>query len=113
MGYDSEKDKTLEELRKELDEFFLKSVDHPGPRQRVRFYGGPQPELTPAQKEENRLALARTALLAAAENARRAQMTREERDAEDAEEDRLCEEEEAEFERILAQRDSEERGEKG
>jgi hypothetical protein len=106
---DPKEDKTLEELRKEFDEF----IDHPDPRQRVEFYWSRQPELTPEQKEETRLALARTHLLVEAENARRAKMTPEEREAEDAEDDRLCEEEEAEFEAILAQRDAEEEDEKG
>jgi hypothetical protein len=112
MDYDPKTDETLEEIDRELHEIFLKSIQHPDPAQRIRFYGSPQPELTPEQKEESRLALARTHLLVEAEEARRAKMTPEEREAEDAEEDRICEEEEAEFERILAQRDAGEGGEK-
>ena len=109
MDSSAKTDKTIEELRKEFDDFLRKSADHPDPRQRTEFYWLRQPPLTPEQKEENRLALARTHLLVEAEEARRAKMTPEEREAEDAEEDRLDEESEAEFEAIIAQRDAEEK----
>jgi hypothetical protein len=113
MDFDPKTDETLEEMDRELHEIFLKSVHHTDPAQRIRFYGSPQPELTPEQKEEGRLALARTHLLVEAEQTRRSKMTSEERDAEDAEEDRLDEESEAEFEAILARRDAEEKTKKG
>ena len=75
MEHDSQGDQTLEELDRELHESFLESLHHPDPAQRIRFYGSPQPELTPEQKEESQLALARTQLLVEAEEARRAKMT--------------------------------------
>jgi len=113
MDFDPKTDETLEEIDRELHEIFLESAHHTDPAQRIRFYGSRQPELTPEQKEESRLALARTHRLVEAENARRAKMTPEEREAEDAEEDRLDEESEAEFEAILAQRDAEEKARRG